>query len=140
MKIFLTTSFKHVLGAQKNPLVEMVSFEYLQHTFWLKMKKIIFIYELLSRGLRVSFLCVHKQQMLYRDCSDVQTYVVSTQAPFLCSTQLSMEFIMLINVKMPTFISMIKTRYESLKPRKVFLLQNFSFYELSKFHGMKKVL
>ena len=42
---------------------------------------------------------------------------------FPCSTQLSMKFILLINVKMPTivgiltFMSMINTSYESLKAR-----------------------
>ena len=52
-----------------------------------------------------------------------------------------MTFIMLINVKMPTivgilrFISMMKTTYESLKPRKIFLFQNFSFCGLLKFHA-----
>ena len=49
---------------------------------------------------------------------------------FHCSTQLSMEFIMPINVKMPTivgiltFISMINTPSDSLKP-KVFIFQDF---------------
>ena len=60
---------------------------------------------------------------------------------FLCSTQLSTKFIMLINFKMPTivgiltFISMINTTSESLKPRKVFNFQHFSFYEKLKFHS-----
>ena len=46
-----------------------------------------------------------------------------------------MKFIMLINVKMPTvvgiltFISMINTTSESVKARKVFIFQHFSFYE-----------
>ena len=57
------------------------------------------------------------------------------------STQLSMKFILLINVKMPTivgiltFISMINTTSKSLKARKVFILQHFSFYEHLKFHA-----
>ena len=48
--------------------------------------------------------------------------------------QLSMKFIVLINVKMPTivgiltFISMIDTTSESLKTEK-FIFQHFSFYE-----------
>ena len=52
---------------------------------------------------------------------------------FSCSTQLSMKFIMLINVKMPTivgiltFISMLNETSESLKARKVGLFQQFSF-------------
>ena len=52
---------------------------------------------------------------------------------FPCSAQLSMHLIMLINVKMPTilvdtltFISMI-TISASLKARKVFIFQHFSF-------------
>ena len=62
---------------------------------------------------------------------------------FSCSTQLSMKFIMLINVKMPTtvgiltFISMINTKSESLEARKVFIFQHFSFYEQLKFHAAK---
>ena len=56
-----------------------------------------------------------------------------------CSNQLSMKFIMHINVKMPTivgiltFISMINTKSESLKASKVFIFQHFSFYEKLKF-------
>ena len=33
----------YVLGAQKNRLIEMVSFEYPQHMFWLRNKKVIFV-------------------------------------------------------------------------------------------------
>ena len=52
-------------------------------------------------------------------------------------TQQSMKFIMLINIKMPTifgiltFISIINTT----SVRKVFIFQNFSFYEQVKFHA-----
>ena len=59
---------------------------------------------------------------------------------FLCSTQLSMKFILLINVKMPTivriliFISRINTSYESLKARNTCLFQRFTFSEQLKFH------
>ena len=50
---------------------------------------------------------------------------------------------MLINVRMPTittagiltFISMIDTTSESLKARKVFIFEDFSFYETLKFHA-----
>ena len=55
--------------------------------------------------------------------------------PVSCSIQLSLKFIMLINVKMPTivgiltFISMINKTSESLKARKVLIFQHFSFYE-----------
>ena len=52
-----------------------------------------------------------------------------------CATQLhvSMEFITLINVKIPTIvgiiaiISKIKTTAEGLKERRIFILQQFSF-------------
>ena len=58
---------------------------------------------------------------------------------FSYSTQLSMTFILLINVKMPTifgistFISMIITTSESLKARKICILLHSSFYEQLKF-------
>ena len=51
------------------------------------------------------------------------------------STQLSIKFTMLINVKMPTnvgiltFISMINTTSERLKARNLFICLYFSFYE-----------
>ena len=60
---------------------------------------------------------------------------------FSCSSHLSIKSIMLINVKMPrtvgilTFISMINTTPESLKARKVFIFQHFSFYEQLKIHA-----
>ena len=59
---------------------------------------------------------------------------------FLCSTQLGMKFIQLINVKMTTavdiltFISRINTSYESLKSRNTFLFQHFSYYEQLKLY------
>ena len=54
---------------------------------------------------------------------------------FPCSTQLSMKFILLINVKMPTlvgistFMSMISTTSERLKAINFFICRYFSFYE-----------
>ena len=51
---------------------------------------------------------------------------------FSCSTQPSIKFIMLINVKKPTivgiltFITMINTIPESLKARKFFIFQHFN--------------
>ena len=48
--------------------------------------------------------------------------------------------IKLVNVKMSTivgistFVSMIHTQSESLKARKVFIVQHFSFYEQLKVH------
>ena len=53
---------------------------------------------------------------------------------FSCSTELSMKFILLINVKMATivgiltFISWINTTSESLKARKISVFYHFSFY------------
>ena len=61
--------------------------------------------------------------------------------PFSCSNQLSMKFIMFINVKMPTivviltFISMINTASESLKVREVYIFLPFSVYEQLNFHA-----
>ena len=58
---------------------------------------------------------------------------------FSCPTQLSMKFIMLINVKMPTnvgiltFISIVNKTSESLKTRKVIIFQHFSLYEQLKY-------
>ena len=71
---------------------------------------------------------------------------------FLCSTQLSTKFILLMNVKMLTiypahnvkmstivgiltFISRKNTSYESLKARNTYLFQRFSFYEQLKFYA-----
>ena len=60
---------------------------------------------------------------------------------FSCSTQLSTNIILLINVKMPTivgiltFISMIKTIFERLKARHFFICRYFSFYEQLKFRA-----
>ena len=53
---------------------------------------------------------------------------------FSCSSQLSMKFILLINVKMPTvvgiltFISGIDIKYKLFIARKFFIVQYFSFY------------
>ena len=58
---------------------------------------------------------------------------------FLLSTELSIKFIMLINIKMPTivgiltFISRINTT--SVLANKDFIFQHFSFYEQLKFHA-----
>ena len=54
---------------------------------------------------------------------------------FSCSTQLSTNFILLINVKMPTivgiliFISIINTTSDRLKTGNCFTFGYFSFYE-----------
>ena len=61
---------------------------------------------------------------------------------FLCSTQLIMKFILLINVKMLTtvgiltFISRMYTSYESLKARNTYLFQRFTFYERLKLYAL----
>ena len=59
---------------------------------------------------------------------------------FSCSTGLNILFIQLINVKMPTivsiltFLSKINTSLSFLKPKNL-LFQHISFYELLKFHA-----
>ena len=60
---------------------------------------------------------------------------------FSCSTQLSMKFILLINVKMPTivgiltFISMMNTSYERPNARHFYIFWYFNFHEQLKFHA-----
>ena len=57
------------------------------------------------------------------------------------STQLSTKFILLINVKMPTFVGiltfilLINTTSERLKARNFFICWYFSFYEQLKFRA-----
>ena len=53
---------------------------------------------------------------------------------FSCSNQLTIGFIMLINVGILAFISTINTISESLKDA-VFIFQQFSFYGQLKFHA-----
>ena len=58
-----------------------------------------------------------------------------------CSAQLSMKFILLINVKMPkivgilTFISRINTTSECFKQEICVIFQYFTFYDQLKFHA-----
>ena len=60
---------------------------------------------------------------------------------FSCSSQLSMKFILLINVKMPTivgfltFIRRINTTSESSEVKKIIIYQHFSFCEALIFHA-----
>ena len=58
---------------------------------------------------------------------------------FSCSTQLSMKFIVLINVKMPTivlsFMSKSNATSEIFNARKIFIFHHFIFYEQLKFHA-----
>ena len=72
----------------------------------------------------------------------------SKQALKLCHaqlTQLSMRFILLINLKMPTmfdilaFISRIDITTDILKAKNIFIFQHFSFYVQLKFHAQGKV-
>ena len=77
--------------------------------------------------------------ILYRHCREKTCPEVIKL--FICSTQLSMKFIMLINVKMPTlvciltFVSMINTTFEQPKARNFFIRSYFSFYEQLKFRA-----
>ena len=84
-----------------------------------------------------------RESKQYRSISDItfcQTWLLGFKK-ISCSTQLSIKFIKLINVKMPTivgiltFMSMINTTCESLKARKVLIFQHFSFCEQLKFHA-----
>ena len=86
-----------------------------------------------SNGLlknKVGYLCMHRGHSWPR-----------YYKTFLCSSQLSSKFILLINVKMPTivgiltFISMINTTSERLKARNFFICLYFSFYERLKFRA-----
>ena len=67
-------------------------------------------------------------------------YLLCILGKFSCSTQLSIKFIMLINVKMPTivgiltFISKINTTSECYNQEKIIIFQYFSFNEQLKFH------
>ena len=51
--------------------------------------------------------------------------LIAAQTEVIILAGLSMKFIMRINVKMLTIISMIKTTSESSKPRKVFIFSAF---------------
>ena len=59
---------------------------------------------------------------------------------FLCSSQMSIKFIMLKNIKIPTivgiltFMSMTNTSV-NLKARKIFIFQHFSLYEQLIYHA-----
>ena len=70
-----------------------------------------------------------------------------TSKHFSCSTQLSMKFIMLINIKMPTivgiliFMSMTNTASEHNKARNYLFFKHFRFYEHLKFqYELSKIL
>ena len=106
----------------------------------------------------VQTVCKGYQQMtlLVKRIFQCLSYKIQTLQPgpeviklFPCSTQLSMKFILLINIKKPTivgiltFISMVNTTSERLKARNFFIYWYFSFYEQLKFHAqlsIKKVL
>ena len=76
----------------------------------------------------------------------LRTYMYKRPGPEViklcsCSTQLSIKFILLISVKMPTivgiltFISMMNTTYERLKAINFFVSWYFSFHEQLKFRA-----
>ena len=59
---------------------------------------------------------------------------------FSCSTQLSIKFILLINVKITKIVGILRfirinTAAESLKARKIFFFHHFTFHEQSKVHA-----
>ena len=54
---------------------------------------------------------------------------------FSCSAQLRLKFILLINVKMPTFMSRINYKFLSFEPEFSNNLDYFSIYEQLKFHA-----
>ena len=77
-----------------------------------------------------------KANQITQDLAQVKLNPCPTEPGlFSCSTRLSVKFILLINVKMPTivgiltFISMINTTSERLKARNFFICRYFSFYE-----------
>ena len=93
------------------------------------------------------FLKGHMLSNIFRFSNiDISTFVIDNLLKsypkdikhFSCSTQLNIEFILLINVWVPTlvciltFISMINTS-ERLKARNIFICLYFSFYEQLKF-------
>ena len=73
--------------------------------------------------------------------SVIKVFCLEVIKLFSCSTQLSMKFILIINVKMPiivgilTFISMINTTSEGLKARNFLNCRYFSFYGQLKFRA-----
>ena len=103
----------------------------------------------IPQTIAICFLhCLYSTNFLsYQDSQQLPiTLFLSRQGPdviklFSCSTQLSMKFILLINVKMPTivgiltYISMIDTTSERLEARNFFICQYFSFYEQLKFRA-----
>ena len=69
---------------------------------------------------------------------DVFFFVPDPGVKKICSTQLSMYFILLINVKMPailTSICRINTTCEGFKARNIVIFHHLTFYEHLKFHA-----
>ena len=54
---------------------------------------------------------------------------------FSCSTQLSIKFILLINVKMPTIVGIFTCISRINITSKIFIFHHFTFYEQLKFHA-----
>ena len=86
-----------------------------------------------SQQISVSIRCgIHTTKSLQLQALSKTLFILNSA---------SMKFILLINVKMPTivgiltFMSMINTTFNSLKARKVFICQHFSFYEQLQFHA-----
>ena len=52
VNIFLPISFNIYFGCSKEPSHGDSYFEYPQHMFWLRNKKVVFWYELLTKGLK----------------------------------------------------------------------------------------
>ena len=96
-------------------------------------------YQFVSILKRLIFHCLSSLLPLLDGFMLYPGFVILFYVSFL-ATQMSMKFIMLIIVKMPTivgiltFISMINTTSESWKARNVFIFQHFGFYEQWKLH------
>ena len=96
-------------------------------------------------GILKLFVCLCHLLISFANRPDIMLGQAGPEVIKLCSysTQLSTNFILLINVKMPTrvgiltFISMINTTSGKLKAKQIFICRYFSFYEQL---NLKKVL
>ena len=103
-----------VLGAQRNRLIETVLLSTHNICSGWEIRKLIFTYNCAFLSIKNLFFLLKISK--HREYSQSISYssLARGYKTFSCSTQLSMKFIMLINVKMPTidiltFISMINT-------------------------------
>ena len=103
-------------------------------------------YSLIGKRNNLTNYCTCKNFNIQASLCNCADSLKSYLAPeviklFSCSTQLSMKFILLINVKMPTivgiltFISMINTTSEKLKAGNLFICRYFCFYEQLKYRA-----